>query len=61
MAEETVTPVAPTISPEEAKKILEDQLRKTVNDCSKDVEAVLRKYNCRLQVEQVIKVLPNVQ
>lgn len=44
---------------EEAKKVLEQELITRIQSCSKEVEDVLKKYNCSLRIEQVIKVLPN--
>lgn len=47
------------VSPEEAQKVLAEALKARVEGCSKEVEDVLRKYNCRIEVQQVLKVFPN--
>lgn len=44
---------------EDAQKVIEEALRSRIDGCSEEVNAILKKYNCRLQIEQVIKVIPN--
>lgn len=47
------------VSPEEAQKVIEEALKARVSECSKEVEDVLRKYNCRIEIQQVLRVFPN--
>lgn len=49
MADEA-QPEAPAISVDEAKKVLDEQKKKTETECLAEVQKVLEKFGCTMQV-----------
>lgn len=44
---------------EDAKKILDEESKKTVDQCTAEIQQILTKYGCRIEVRQQIQVFQN--
>ena len=52
---------APEMTPEQAQQLLRKAEAEKMKKCQQEIEAVLVKYNCALDVFQQIRVLPKQQ
>lgn len=44
-----------TLTPDKAKELLAREQQKRINACNKELQEVLTKYNCTLDVSMIIK------
>jgi hypothetical protein len=62
--EETEQAIRPSISSEEARQILAQEEAKRIQDCQRELQTVLDKYGCILDVSVILRpgqVIPQVQ